>query len=137
MAGCILLKGRRISALHPEEQSDEGSITNEKSIMKNSELWISSKKFSRERATIEKMAAIFCYGRHGQLSLCPSCSELFNYSIERLKRCPHGPAKPRCATCKIHCYQKDMRARMKEVMKYSGPRMLYRHPWLTLMHYTK
>ncbi|MDD5772013.1 MAG: nitrous oxide-stimulated promoter family protein [bacterium] len=113
--------------------------------MKNSELWISSKKFNREKATIEKMSAIFCHGRHssyarlpdGQGQLCPSCSELFNYSIERIKKCPHGMAKPRCAKCKIHCYRKDMRARMKEVMKYSGPRMLYRHPWLTLMHYSK
>lgn len=109
-----------------------------KTDIKNAELWINSKKFKREGLTIEKMLLIFCRGHHSKKEkLCLSCSDLLSYCIERIKKCPHALAKPRCAECKIHCYQKAMRDRMKEVMKYSGPRMVYRHPWLTIMHYSK
>jgi hypothetical protein len=27
-----------------------------------------------------------------------------------------------------------MREKVKEVMRYAGPRMIWRHPWLALMH---
>lgn len=44
------------------------------------------------------------------------------------------PAKPTCANCPIHCYKRDMRGAIREVMRYAGPVMLLRHPVLAIAH---
>ena len=36
----------------------------------------------------------------------------------------HGD-KDICSACKVHCYSKEMQEKIKEVMKYAGPRMLF------------
>lgn len=81
------------------------------------------------------MIRIFCRGKHGRRrDLCEECSELLGYADWRLDRCPFGEHKPTCNHCAIHCYRADMKDRVKHVMRYSGPRMLLRHPWLSLRH---
>lgn len=42
--------------------------------------------------------------------------------------------KPICARCPIHCYKPVMRERIREMMRYAGPRMLRRHPILAIRH---
>jgi hypothetical protein len=34
----------------------------------------------------------------------------------------------------IHCYKPAMREKIKNVMRYSGPRVTFRHPILALFH---
>lgn len=88
-----------------------------------------------EARTIRLMIEIYCRGRHGsQATLCAECRELLDYACARLDRCPWGAQKPNCAQCTIHCYRPAMRARVKEVMRYAGPRMALRHPILALRH---
>jgi hypothetical protein len=60
--------------------------------------------------------------------------ELMNYALCRLERCPFGEDKTTCAKCPVHCYKPAMRARVKEVMRYAGPRMLLHSPMLALLH---
>ena len=36
--------------------------------------------------------------------------------------------------CPVHCYEAAMRERVRQVMRYAGPRMLLRHPILALLH---
>ncbi|PKN69431.1 MAG: hypothetical protein CVU54_10420 [Deltaproteobacteria bacterium HGW-Deltaproteobacteria-12] len=82
------------------------------------------------------MIAIFCTAQHGQREgLCPECRRLLDYVTKRLGKCPLRGNKPRCSKCPVHCYKPEMRERIRAVMKYSGPRMLYRHPVLTGKHY--
>lgn len=89
----------------------------------------------REQRTIEAMIALACHDRHGtQGALCPECRELRGYAAERLARCPFGANKPTCAHCRVHCYRQEMRDRVRSVMRYAGPKMLLRHPVLTLLH---
>jgi hypothetical protein len=89
----------------------------------------------REKQTIAAMVAIYCRDRHGPSGrLCAECQALVDYALARLDRCPFGSRKPTCAKCPIHCYKPQMRARVKEVMRYAGPRMLLRHPLLSLLH---
>ena len=52
----------------------------------------------------------------------------------RLEKCPYGLEKPTCANCPIHCYKPGPRARARMIMRYSGPRMLLRHPYLAIAH---
>lgn len=90
----------------------------------------------REKRTVQAMVAIYCADHHGQRpgGPCDACRELLDYSHDRLDRCPYGEEKPSCKACPIHCYKPDPRERMREVMRYAGPRMLWRHPWLALAH---
>jgi len=80
------------------------------------------------------MVALYCSHHHGTAELCAECSDLASYADRRLDRCPYGSNKPSCTNCPIHCYRPEPRGRMREVMRFAGPRMLLRHPWLAIMH---
>ena len=89
----------------------------------------------RERKTIEAMIEIYCKDLHEEDGkLCSECNELFGYAIMRLDKCPFQGKKTTCAKCPIHCYRPEMRTKVREVMKHSGPRMLFKHPILALHH---
>ena len=87
-------------------------------------------RIAREKRTIRAMIGIYCRARHGGRRPCADCAALEQYALGRLDRCPFGAEKTPCAKCSIHCYGPTMRARVKEVMQYAGPRMLWRHPIL-------
>lgn len=82
------------------------------------------------------MTELYCRARHGGAQLCGSCRELLAYAARRLRRCPQRP-KPACKNCTTHCFSAEFRGRIKEVMKYAGPRMPLRHPLLTLRHFLR
>jgi predicted amidophosphoribosyltransferase len=93
-------------------------------------------KMETERRTVRAMIEIFCHGQHGtKEGLCPECRELMDYVEQCLEKCPFQENKPKCAKCPVHCYKPDMRERIRAVMKYAGPRMLYQHPLLSGAHY--
>ncbi|MFI5181128.1 MAG: nitrous oxide-stimulated promoter family protein [Thermoanaerobaculia bacterium] len=94
-----------------------------------------TRRTAREWKTIRAMIALHCEGLHHPASrLCAECEELERYAEARLERCPYGESKPTCVNCPIHCYQQTMRERVRVVMSYAGPRMIWRHPYLALMH---
>jgi hypothetical protein len=93
-------------------------------------------RLRREWRTVDAMISIFCRHRHGgrRGELCADCRALREYAQARLVRCPFGEEKPTCANCRVHCYRVEMRERVRDVMRFAGPRMLTRHPYLALMH---
>ena len=96
-------------------------------------------RLRREWRTMQVMVGIYCRG-HGHpnspgLDLCTDCAGFLDYAERRLEKCPYGPDKPTCAKCPIHCYKPQPREFAREVMRYAGPRMLLRHPWLSLTHF--
>lgn len=94
-----------------------------------------SPRLGREARTVAAMIRLYCAGRHGvKRGLCAECTELAAYARRRLEYCPFGHGKPTCAKCPVHCYRPDMRAKIRAVMRYAGPRMLFRHPMLALLH---
>ena len=93
-------------------------------------------RLERERETIHAMIAIYCGGQHGvKGSLCADCQALLDYARVRLDRCHFGVQKPTCVHCPVHCYQPQYREKVRVVMRYAGPRMLWRHPVLSLRHW--
>ncbi len=92
------------------------------------------RRLRRERKTVRAMVGLYCSHHHGTRGLCGDCSELASYADRRLDLCPYGSDKPSCTKCPIHCYRPDPREKMREIMRFSGPRMLIRHPWLAIMH---
>ncbi len=92
-------------------------------------------RLKRERETIEVMIEMYCKHHHGfKVGLCENCQPVLTYALQKIDKCVYGPKKPVCNECTIHCYVKDMRNKVKEIMRYSGPRMLFNHPYLGIMH---
>jgi len=91
------------------------------------------RRLAREWTTVSAMLRIYCRDQDGG-GVCQECEELAAYVRLRLDRCRFGEDKPTCAKCPVHCYQQDRREQIKAVMRYSGPRMLWRHPWLSVWH---
>jgi hypothetical protein len=94
------------------------------------------KRIAREQTCVKEMISIYCQAKHqGRTKLCYDCQELSDYAVKRLQHCKFGENKPVCAKCPIHCYLPGMRNRIVEVMRYSGPRMVLRHPKSALLHF--
>ena len=94
------------------------------------------KHLARELVTIMKMTEMYCSAHHGGSgrALCEECGEFVDYAAVRLKKCPYGEGKPTCFNCPIHCYKPARKAQSRAIMRYAGPRMLLRHPLLTIAH---
>lgn len=92
-------------------------------------------RLQREVTTLDLMLEIYCQHKHNlKGSICSECEELQAYAHERLEKCPYQERKTTCAKCHTHCYKKNMRVRMREVMAFAGPRMVWRHPGYALLH---
>lgn len=93
-------------------------------------------RIRQEQRTIDAMLEIYCRDRHGgRGALCLDCDRLRDYAHRRLATCPFQEEKPVCNRCEVHCYSQAMRQRVRDVMRYAGPRMPLRHPWLALLHW--
>jgi len=93
------------------------------------------KRMRRERQTISYMVDIYCKANHAtQGELCKECQEFKDYAHLRLSKCPFQEYKSTCGKCKIHCYRPDMKEKVRQVMRYSGPRLLIKHPMLAVHH---
>ena len=99
-------------------------------------------RMKREKKTVECMIGIYCRDHHhaegeypaGGYKLCQKCRELLEYARYRLKNCPFQENKTTCGNCPIHCYKPKMREKIREVMRYAGPRMIWIHPLLAIGH---
>ena len=100
---------------------------------------LATPRLARELTTIGAMLRIYCRDHHRDAArvargLCGECAALFDYARKRLAGCPYGPDKPTCANCRIHCYGPAQREQTRVMMRYAGPRMMLRHPYLALAH---
>jgi hypothetical protein len=96
-----------------------------------------SGRLKREWGTLRAMVLCYCHDLHRTpgKELCLDCQALLSYATVRLERCRFGETKPTCAKCPVHCYAANRREQVKTVMRYAGPRMLWRHPVLSLFHW--
>ena len=122
------------------------------------------RKREREQEIVSQMIALYCKGNHsahrsvslrergGEMrqmregaalrergsgerwDLCPECTELEAYAHARSERCPFMEEKTFCSNCTVHCYRPEMRERIRTVMRYAGPRMLFHHPVMAIRH---
>lgn len=91
-------------------------------------------RIAREKKTVEKMIRIYCRYNHKTSELCNECSEMLSYANNKLDKCPYGSDKPACNNCPVHCYRQNEKERIKEIMRFAGPKMLTKHPYLAIMH---
>jgi hypothetical protein len=93
-------------------------------------------ELAKEKKTISVMVRIYCSGHHrpGGKGICDDCRDLVDYAFGRLDKCKFGGEKPVCSKCSVHCYKPEMREKIRNVMRYSGPRMALRHPLMAIGH---
>ena len=93
-------------------------------------------RLARELKTITAMVKLYCREHHHSptADICEECREFLSYAEKRLAHCPFDESKPTCGKCAIHCYKKDMQAKAKQIMRYSGPKMIWQHPILAFYH---
>jgi hypothetical protein len=83
-------------------------------------------RHNRER-TVPLLADLAGLVRKPHL-LCPDCAGLLEYAAKRLRSClQEMPGS--------HCYRPDYRARIREVMAWSGKRMILRGRLDLIRHY--
>ena len=92
---------------------------------------------------------VYCAGRHGmaprapfrlpegagERTLCPECALFMEYAIIKRMKCPLEVEKPSCKRCRIHCYDMVNRERVREIMAYSGRKLVMRGRLDYLWHY--
>ncbi|WP_024613124.1 nitrous oxide-stimulated promoter family protein [Clostridium sp. Ade.TY] len=93
----------------------------------------------KEKKIVKFMIEIYCNKKHGKNNseLCEECKELLDYAHKRLTYCKFGDNKKSCSKCPIHCYKKDMKEKIKEVMRFSGPRLVIYKPYEFIRHIFK
>ena len=94
-------------------------------------------KREKEKRVVEEMIGLYCRGNHGTAKkdgLCPDCAALRDYAQSRSDHCPFMETKTFCVNCKVHCYKPEMREKIREVMRYAGPRMMVHHPVMAISH---
>lgn len=95
---------------------------------------MSGKRILREKLTIGKMIALWQRSSPDASESPAHYQALQAYANKRLDKCVFGEEKPACKQCPVHCYQSAKREEMKQIMRWAGPRMLLRHPILTIRH---
>lgn len=91
-------------------------------------------KREQEKATVYNMIQLYCTQLHHGNTICKDCEEVVAYANGRIDKCPFIDTKTFCSACKVHCYNKEMRDKIKEIMRYSGPRMIFHKPFMALHH---
>lgn len=94
-----------------------------------------SDKRNWEKELVSEMIALYCKKcHHTRSGLCEECSALDEYARKRSDLCPFMETKTFCSNCKVHCYKPEMREKIRTVMRFSGPRMIFYHPITACRH---
>lgn len=93
-----------------------------------------NRRVEQEKKIVGDMITIYCRKAHHNKELCPQCKALMEYAFRRSDLCPYKDNKTFCSQCKTHCYSTKMREQIRQVMRFSGPRMLFHHPIAALRH---
>lgn len=103
------------------------------------------KKRENEKKTMLCMIEIYCMNNHkeyhkfynktfGGKNICKECENIYNYASIRTDKCKFIDTKTFCSACSSQCYNKDMKEKIKNIMHFSGKRMLFHHPIIALKH---
>ncbi len=98
--------------------------------------------FEQDQATLVAIGKIYCRAHHGAdrrpdaSGLCPECASVIEYALAKTQRCPNNH-EGNCKDCPIHCYNGAMRDAVRAMMSYAAPRMLLRHPVMTVRYLRK
>ncbi|WP_303869063.1 nitrous oxide-stimulated promoter family protein [Acetobacterium wieringae] len=91
-------------------------------------------KIDQEKRTLIVMIKIYCRKKHHTKHLCAECQALLSYALNRLDHCRYGENKGFCKHCPSHCYNKANQLKIRKVMGFSGPQLIFYHPIMVIRH---
>ena len=91
-------------------------------------------RIEREKRVVSLMIELYCRKKLGYDHIPEEYRQLMEYALRRLDGCKFGEHKSACKKCPVHCYKPDMRQRIREVMRWAGPRMLLYSPVEAIRH---
>ncbi len=100
-----------------------------------------SKRIKKDAKILRQFISVYCRENHLKKGVeeykdgyCKECYDLLQYSLKRNENCPLDP-KPQCKHCKVHCYAPKKRAKIKEIMRFSGIYMIKHGRLDMVFHY--
>ena len=103
-----------------------------------------ARRREREKRTVSQMISLYCAGHHAKEgavetgyageAMCSECKMLDDYCVLRTERCRSMATKTSCDKCGNQCYAAAQKEKVREVMRYAGPRMLRKHPVAAVRH---
>ena len=98
---------------------------------------------------IGKFVEVYCAGKHGAVErtpfslpeglgerkICSECAAFMEYAVSKRINCPLEAEKPSCKHCRIHCYDRPRREKVREIMSYAGRRLMLRGRLDYVWHY--
>jgi len=102
-----------------------------------------AKSIESDVQTLATFIETYCHGNHSDAAkrlptlrpqelallgdklpfLCEECHKLLTHAVVKRSHCPMDP-KPACKHCSNHCYAPVYRQKIREVMKYSGRKLV-------------
>ena len=79
------------------------------------------KRDARSEVSLKGMNIHALMGR--SIVLCGGCAKLLAHAVYKRSHCPMDP-KPACKKCPSHCYHPMFRQQIREVMKFSGRKLV-------------
>jgi hypothetical protein len=114
-----------------------------------------SKKEKDDIRTLMKFVGIYCRENHNgertpfsfklfdiheiekrEVPLCLDCTRLLTYGLTMRLKCPYDP-KPMCKKCETQCYHGEYKAKIREVMRFSGMHLVKHGRLDMLYHYLR
>ncbi len=117
----------------PEKNDDPKVIGDLKTLVKFIEVYCDGQHADDSREAVELKTHDLKELTGKQPRLCPDCQKLLAHALVKRTVCPMDP-KPQCKHCPKHCYHPNYRQKIKEVMKYSGKKLLMRGRVDYLLH---
>ena len=91
-------------------------------------------RIENEKRVVLRMIELYCKHRLGLKEVNEEYKQLGEYACKRLDYCRFGEKKSVCKKCPIHCYSPMMRQKIRDVMRWVGPRMLLFDPISAIRH---
>lgn len=91
-------------------------------------------RLKSEAKTVSKMIDLYCKHKLHLPYTPDEYRRLASYAHQRLEHCQWGDKKPACKDCPRHCYAPKERAMIREVMRWTGPRMIFYAPITAIKH---
>lgn len=91
-------------------------------------------RIDSEKRVVSHMIRLYCKHKLNMEEPSDEYRALEAYAHKRLDGCKFGDKKPACKRCQIHCYRPDMREKIRDIMRWAGPRMLIYDPIAAIRH---
>lgn len=94
-----------------------------------------------DQRTLEAMGHLYCRAHHAATNrdstgLCADCRNVVETTLQRTRACPHGHHH-NCEDCATKCHSEECAKQIRALMAYSAPRMLLKHPLMTLRYLSR